>query len=214
MDELDDHSWLKQGSTSSGEVAKTYDDWAESYDQTLADWDYRAPADAAQLLRTRAELDVAILDAGCGTGLTGVALQRAGFVGPIDGLDISPISLHEAEKRGCYRKLHTANLQKLPLSVVDAAYDALICIGVLTYVPDSEACLREFARVVRPGGTVLVSQREDLFTERAFGATVSALAGTGVLTDVTISEPKPYLPDNPDFAAEIQVIYAMMTVAG
>jgi hypothetical protein len=33
----DDHGWLKQGSTASGEVAKSYDDWAATYDETLAD---------------------------------------------------------------------------------------------------------------------------------------------------------------------------------
>lgn len=213
MDETDDHSWLKQGSTSSGEVAKSYDDWADSYEQTLADWDYRSPDDAAQLLRARAAADAAILDAGCGTGLTGLALRRAGFLGPIDGIDISPSSLGEAEKHGLYRKLDTADLQKTPLAIAAARYDALICIGVLTYVPDSEACLREFARLVRPGGTVLISQRDDLFAERAYGACLSALAEAKIFTDIAVSEPKPYLPANPDFADDIRVIYATMTVS-
>jgi 2-polyprenyl-3-methyl-5-hydroxy-6-metoxy-1,4-benzoquinol methylase len=214
MDDRGDHSWLKRGGTSSGEVAKTYDDWAASYERTLADWDYRAPADAAQLLRARAPAGAAILDAGCGTGLTGMALRRAGFRGPIDGIDISLPSLREAEKHGLYRTLEPADLQQPPLAVADAAYDALICIGVLTYVRDSAACLREFARIVRPGGTVLISQRDDLFADRAFAATISALAGAGVFSGAAISGPQPYLPANPDFGADIQVIYATLTVAG
>jgi predicted TPR repeat methyltransferase len=213
MQDTDDHGWLKQGSTASAEVAKTYDDWADTYDGTLADWDYRAPKQAANLLAARMPRTSAILDAGCGTGLTGAALRSAGFTGPIDGLDISAASLSQAEIRGVYRNLETANLQLLPLDISGGSYDALICIGVLTYVPNSKGVLRECARLVRSGGTVLVSQRDDLYRERNFGAEVRALADAGVFTDVAISEPQAYLPDNPDFGPDIKVIYITLMVA-
>ena len=194
-------------------MAKNYDDWAASYDETLAAWDYRAPADAAALLRARMAATAAILDVGCGTGLTGAALRAAGFRGAIDGVDLSQESLEQAERRGLYRALERADLQALPLAMPDDAYDALICIGVLTYVPDSDAVLREFARMVRPGGTVLVSQRDDLYRDRAFGETVTALAEAGVFADVAITEPQPYLPGNPDFGSEMTVIYATLAVS-
>ncbi|MBT5108266.1 MAG: class I SAM-dependent methyltransferase [Rhodospirillaceae bacterium] len=211
MENTDDHSWLKLGSTSSAEVKEIYDDWAASYDETLKGWDYRAPTQAATYLRAQMPSNAAILDVGCGTGLTGAALRAAGFTGPIDGVDLSPDSLKEAKKLNVYSTLDTANLQTLPLSIADDAYDALICIGVLTYVPDSDSVLREFARMVRPGGRVLVTQRDDVFHERAFGQTAKAL--TDVFSDVAITDPQPYLPDNPDFGAAIKVIYVMMTVA-
>lgn len=210
MQDKNDHSWLKQGSTSSADVAKTYDDWAATYNETLADWDYRAPSYAARLLRSRIPPASVIVDAGCGTGLAGMALRAADFTGPIDGIDISPSSLQQAEQRGVYRHLATANLQALPLDIADATYDGLVCIGVLTYVPDSEAVLREFARIVRPGGTVPVTQRDDLYRERAFGETIEALADAGIFGDVVISDPQPYLPDNPEFGPDIKVIYAAM----
>ncbi len=212
MQNSDDHSWLKQGSTSSGEVAKTYDAWAVTYDDTLADWDYRAPRQAAHLLWTGMPQASAILDAGCGTGLGGAALRAAGFAGPIDGLDISLSSLRQAEKRGVYRNLETASLQSLPLDIPCGTYDALVCVGVLTYVPDSEGVLREFARVVRSGGTLVLTQRDDLFVERDFGAVVKGLARAGVFADIAISEPQPYLPDNPDFGPDIRVIYVTLAV--
>jgi hypothetical protein len=60
-----DHDWLRQGSTLSADVTKSYDDWALTYNETLADWDYRAPGDAARLLRITAPFDAVILDAGC-----------------------------------------------------------------------------------------------------------------------------------------------------
>ncbi|MFP6746933.1 MAG: class I SAM-dependent methyltransferase [Alphaproteobacteria bacterium] len=212
MQNGDDHDWLRQGGTSSADVAKSYDDWAVTYNETLAEWDYRAPGDAARLLRTTAPSDAVILDAGCGTGLTGAALRAAGFRGPIDGLDLSPASLEEAEKQGVYRDLRQANFQSLPLALAGNSYDALICVGVLTYVPDSAGILAEFARLVRPGGTVLATQRDDLFTERRFGETLASLASSGLIANLTITEPQPYLPANPDFGDAIKVIHATMSV--
>lgn len=210
MHDSEDHHWLKQGSTSSSEVRKIYDDWAGSYDETLKGWDYRAPAQAAQMLRAVMPAQSTLLDAGCGTGLTGLALRSAGFVGAIDGIDLSPTSLREAEGRGVYRSLSAVDLQEFPLAIADDAYDGLLCIGVLTYIPDGEGIMREFARVVRPGGRILITQREDLFAERGYGSMLERLAG--IIGDVTITDPQPYLPLNPDFGAEIKVIYVMMQV--
>jgi predicted TPR repeat methyltransferase len=210
-DEKDDFNWLRQGSTSSADVVKSYDDWAATYNDDLATWNYQAPKRAADQLRATVALTATILDVGCGTGLTGIALRAAGFSGPIDGVDLSPASLEQAAKRGLYRDLTPVDLQKLPLAIADNTYDALICIGVLTYVPDSDAVLNEFARMVRPGGQIVVTQRDDLFDERSFAETVKALADSDVISEFNISDPQPYLPDNPDFGTDISVIYISMT---
>lgn len=210
MNDAGDDHWLKQGSTSSSEVREVYDSWAHSYEETLESWEYRAPAQAANMLRAVVPAHAALLDAGCGTGLSGLALRAAGFVGPIDGIDLSPASLKEAEKHDVYRSLTTVDMQALPLPIPDNAYDALVCVGVLTYIPDGESVLREFARVVVPGGRILITQRDDLFRERRYSAMFANLAD--VVGDVTVSEALPYLPKNPDFGTEIKVIYAMMTV--
>lgn len=211
MHDTSDHDWLKQGSTSSGEVKEIYDDWAGSYDEALENWDYRAPASAAEMLRAAVPAESALLDAGCGTGLTGVALRAAGFVGPIDGVDLSPASIRQAQPRGVYSSLTAMDLQKHPLPIPDDAYDALLCVGVMTYIPDGEGLLREFARVVGSGGRILITQRDDLFHERDCSAMFGKLAD--VVGDVTVTDPRPYLPNNPDFGAEIKVIYAMMTAS-
>jgi predicted TPR repeat methyltransferase len=211
MHDRGDHDWLKQGSTSSSEVREIYDDWAGNYDETLESWDYRAPAQAAKMLRAAIPAGSVLLDVGCGTGLTGVALRAAGFVGPIDGIDLSPASLREAERHDVYRALTAIDLQLLPLPIADDAYDALSCVGVLTYIPDSEGVLREFARVVRSGGRILITQRDDLFRERGYSAMFEKLAD--VVGNITLTDPLPYLPNNPEFGDEINVIYSMMTVS-
>ena len=47
-----------------------------------------------------------------------------------------------------------------------------------------------------------------LFAERGYSSMLEKLAG--IIGDVTIADPQPYLPQNPDFGEEITVIYAMM----
>lgn len=207
------HSWLKQGSSSSNEIQRSYDEWAGSYDNDVADWDYRSPLDAAHLLKNAASASSTILDAGCGTGLVGDALRHVGFTGDIDGIDLSSSSLEKARERGPYRNLYPANFQQLPLALPENAYDALTCIGVLTYVPESEAILREFARVLRPGGVAIVTQRNDVFKERSFDQIIERLIDRHVFSDTTYTEPQLYLPANPDFGTDIQVIFAILTVA-
>lgn len=210
MNDTGEHDWLKDGSTSSGQLKQIYDDWATNYDDNLKSWDYRAPAHAARMLSGTIPANSVVLDVGCGTGLTGQALRAAGFTGPVDGVDLSPASLKKAEERDVYRTLSPVDLQALPLPLADDCYDAVLCVGVLTYVPESENVLREFARVVRPGGSVLVTQRDDLFHERNFATTLENMADT--FGDLRVSDPLPYLPGNPDFGDAINVIYVMMTL--
>ncbi|MGA9545254.1 MAG: class I SAM-dependent methyltransferase, partial [Candidatus Sulfotelmatobacter sp.] len=50
---------------------------------------------------------------------------------------------------------HIATIAQLP--VADQSLDGILCSSVLEYVPDPAACLTEFARVVRPGGLLVVS---------------------------------------------------------
>lgn len=207
-----DRKGLRNLSQKSDDVAEYYDEWAEDYDQTLAQWRYEAPDQAAARLRAALDADSVILDAGCGTGLTGKALAEAGF-GTIDGMDVSRRSLAVAEKLGVYRSLEHVDMQKLPLPCRDDSYDGLACVGVLTYVPDSSAILEEFCRIVKPGGVMILTQRSDLLVERDFPATLEALRREGRLNKTQVSEPMPYLPDNEEFRDEIKVHYISCIVA-
>lgn len=161
------HNGLSNMSNNSDDVAKYYDNWASDYNETLADWRYEAPKQVASMLSAKLSLKSAILDAGCGTGLGGKAFLSAGFT-TIDGIDVSHRSLEIAGMTNAYRTLHKMDLQQLPLLIPDGHYDGLACVGVLTYLTDSVGTLREFNRVIRSGGVVVVTQRSDLFVEREF----------------------------------------------
>ena len=185
--------WLNDGPSDPHEVAGRYDEWAQSYDDDLDAWSYQAPTVVADTVLGRHPSAGSVLDVGCGTGLVGRALRTRGFTGSILGLDISQASLDLARDGGAYDSLDLADLQqRLPLD--DDTADAVVCVGVMTYLPEVEQVWREFARVVRPGGIVVATQREDLWVTRECGAVVDRLTHDGTwAADVT--GPAPYLPD-------------------
>lgn len=203
---------LRNLSRNSDDVARYYDEWADGYDEALARWRYEAPEQVAARMRAALAPDAVILDAGCGTGLSGKALAAAGFEA-IDGMDVSRRSLAIADELQVYRSLEHVDMQRLPLPCGDDVYDGLACVGVLTYVPNSADILREFCRVLKPGGFMVLTQRSDLLAERDFAATLEELQAAGLLADSRISDPMPYLPDNEEFADQVQVHYITCTVA-
>jgi len=186
--------WLDQGPSDPREVAERYDAWAQSYDKDLAAWSYQAPAVVAGTVVTRLPEADPVLDVGCGTGLVGRALRARGFAGRLHGLDLSPASLEVAARSGGYDSLAQADLQQR-LAVEDDSVDAVVCVGVMTYLPEVESVWRELARVARPGGLVVVTQREDLWHERGCQAVVDRLQEEGVWTPLEVAGPAAYLPE-------------------
>lgn len=186
--------WLHQGTSDAREVADRYDGWAQSYDDDLAAWSYQAPTAVAETVATRHPTAGSALDVGCGTGLVGRALRARGFAGRILGLDISQASLEIARRSGAYESLGLADLQRR-LPVEDDSVDAVVCVGVMTYLPVVEAVWREFARVARPRGIVVATQREDLWHSRGCQTVVDRLHDEGVWTPLEITGPAPYLPE-------------------
>jgi len=203
---------LKAGSTDTDAIADYYDDWAGTYDETLATWDYQAPRDTAALLAPHLSPKARILDVGCGTGLVADALGRYGDF-HLDGIDISAESLKLAEARGGYERLVCHDLQKPPLPLEDDSYDAAISVGVLTYIADAEALFRDLCRCVRAGGVIAFTQRTDRWKSLDFAAMIAALESDGLWSTLHISEPRGYLPGNEDFADDIKIIHTLCRVA-
>ncbi|MFT5392260.1 MAG: putative TPR repeat methyltransferase [Gammaproteobacteria bacterium] len=207
--EADKDQWLVNGTTDAESVASYYDDWASRYDDELRAWNYQSPTEAARLLGDYAPQYARVLDAGCGTGLSGTALVAEGFRN-IVGVDISSESLRIAERRGVYADLLQANLQELPIPFSDNAFDALTCVGVLTYVSDTRATLLEFCRLVRPGGHIVLTCRDDFYVSRDYAGEIKALSEAQQWRLLYESPPSDYLPGNEAFDA--RVIYLSFEV--
>jgi predicted TPR repeat methyltransferase len=192
--EIPSDDWLVAGGGDARDVADQYDAWAETYDTDLDTWSYRAPVRIAEAVLAHRPRASSVLDVGCGTGLAGRALRDAGYTGELIGLDISEAALEVARRSGHYATLTSADLQQ-PLPLDDDSVDVVVCVGVMTYLPDTEAVWREFLRVARPGGLVAVTQREDLWEPRACQGVIDALAAEGAWTPLEVSGPAAYLPE-------------------
>jgi SAM-dependent methyltransferase len=93
------------------------------------------------------------LDAACGTGRYIEYLATRG--NQVIGVDSSPDMLEYAAKRVPQVDLRRGDLLRLPLP--DRHVDLVVCALALTHVPDLAPVLGEFARVLRPGGHLVIS---------------------------------------------------------
>ncbi|MEL7430300.1 MAG: class I SAM-dependent methyltransferase, partial [Pseudomonadota bacterium] len=118
---------------STEETREMYDRWSKVYDKDLKTGDYRQPVRCAAALRQQVtDLSAEILDVGCGTGLSGLALREAGYT-HIDGCDLSEGMLEKAGKLGIYNRLFACDLNQPPLDVTDTSYDAITAVGVFSF---------------------------------------------------------------------------------
>ncbi len=186
---------LRQPPSDPADLAALYDDWSERYDDDLEAWGYRVPHLAATALANVQPGQGPVLDIGCGTGLVGRQLAGAGF-GDLVGIDLSERSLALVGQTSLYRSLHQLDVARQQIPFDDDTFAAAVCIGVMTYLPDTANAVREFARVVEPRGSILFTQRQDAWAERDDHRAIEALADQGVCTVESISEPLPYLPNN------------------
>ncbi len=102
----------------------------------------------------------AILDAGCGTGAVLLALAKV--YAPcrlLVGVDLSPGMVAQARQKaaaeGIPATYYVSDIEQLPLR--DQTFDLAVCSGVYHWLEDQEAAVRELARILRPGGVLLLT---------------------------------------------------------
>ncbi|MFC5995819.1 class I SAM-dependent methyltransferase [Pseudonocardia hispaniensis] len=131
-------------------VAGEWDQMHQSfYDETVVD----ALAERAQLTEASTVVDV-----GTGTGF--VAGGLAPRVRRVIGVDSSPAMLAVARDNLTGLGIGNVELTEAPVDALplkDRSADAAVANMVLHHAPDPAAMIAEMARVVRPGGTVVIS---------------------------------------------------------
>jgi phosphatidylethanolamine/phosphatidyl-N-methylethanolamine N-methyltransferase len=138
-------------------IAKAYARWAPVYDLVFGavfERGRQAAIAAAERIGGR------ILEVGVGTG---ISLPDYSRVNRICGVDISEPMLRKAQQRVAELELtHVEGLWVMDaehLSFPDASFDVIVAQYVITTVPNPEATLDEFARVLRPGGEIVLVSR-------------------------------------------------------
>jgi phosphatidylethanolamine/phosphatidyl-N-methylethanolamine N-methyltransferase len=135
-------------------VKKSYARWAPVYDlvfELVLRPGRKAAAAAADRLGGH------VLDVGVGTGLELPMFDRRTR---LTGIDLSEPMLRRAQRRVSAKALGNVEglvvMDAARLAFPDAHFDAVVAPYVLTVVPDPHASLDELARVVKPGGEIIL----------------------------------------------------------
>ena len=118
-----------------------------------------------------------IIDVGCGTGLVGVELGKAGFSN-FDGIDISQEMIDIAKQRG-YSKLFIGSLN-VSLPCENNEYDSALCVGVFTHGHVGSNRLDELVRIVKPGGIICFTVNEGVYDSYGFDSKIKNLESTNI----------------------------------
>jgi SAM-dependent methyltransferase len=131
-------------------------EYRRMFEAEEAQWWYAGQREIASALLepalgARPPATARLLDAGCGTGFNLLALGR---LGRATGIDLAPEAIAFCRERGV--RAVRAGLLALPFP--GAAFDAVTSFDVIyhAWVTDDRAAVAEMARVVRPGGVLLV----------------------------------------------------------
>jgi ubiquinone/menaquinone biosynthesis C-methylase UbiE len=145
-----------------------FDRWSVTYDDPgLQRFTYR-PIHDAVLTRIDGTEPRTLVDLGCGTGQLTQRLVRSFPGATVVGVDLSAGMLTEAAGRlrraGDAGRLVRADARQLPFAA--STVDVVVCTESFHWYPDQAGTLSELARVLKPGGRLLI-------------ASIAAVTGTG-----------------------------------
>jgi predicted TPR repeat methyltransferase len=158
-------------SADSADLRPFYAQWAQSYDQEVGENGYVTPLRIAEALaRHVKDLSIPILDYGCGTGVSGQAFQKAGFL-TIDGVDISAEMLEVAAQKKIYRRLEVFAPESGP-NVKLGAYQIIAAVGVIGAGAAPLAVLTKIMALLAPKGLFVFSFNDHTLEDPAYDGLV------------------------------------------
>ncbi|MGR3615801.1 MAG: class I SAM-dependent DNA methyltransferase [Paracoccaceae bacterium] len=154
-----------------------YDRWATSYDAEVSEHGYATPARVADALKQYTPTDTPVLDFGCGTGLSGLALRSAGF-STVDGMDPSPEMIAGAKAKAAYRALIQTDVDD-PAPIPMAQYKAIVCAGVLGTGAAPPEVFDTVMNALPRGGFMAFSYNDHTLADPAFTSKLSEWVDCG-----------------------------------
>jgi SAM-dependent methyltransferase len=117
---------------------------------------YLLEPDIPEMVNFGSWSDRDVLEAGCGIATDGAQFARAGA--RYTGVDLSPTAVRLARERfgmhGLDGRFVQGSIVELPFAA--ESFDLVYSMGVIHHIPDTDAAVSEFHRVLRPGGRAIV----------------------------------------------------------
>jgi len=174
------------------ETRAHYQKWAAEYEAEVAAQGYATPTRVAQALRDHvSDTETPVLDYGCGTGLSGQALNAAGF-SVIDGMDPTPNMLEIAASKGVYRQVLAFEITD-PAPVKQDAYKAIAAIGVISTGGAPPETLDILMKALPRGGFLALSYNDHTLEDPAYTGRLNDWLDTGQAR-LLFREHGPHLP--------------------
>ena len=164
------------------EVDSYYSEWAPSYDRELIDNGYRSPQRCAEALALFVPLDRPVLDVGCGTGLSGKAMNGVGFT-DLSGQDVNAEMVEVAGGLGVYRELRMVDVED-PFPFDPGTYDAMAAVGVIGAGAAPVSLLTEILSALAPGGHLVFSFNDHVLEDPAYTVVLDQALEAGVAEQV------------------------------
>jgi SAM-dependent methyltransferase len=144
-------AWAPQRSPTARAILRAVDAWGVGrYEQTAAEL---APVSEVAVGALRLRGGERVLDVACGTGNAALLAQRAGAV--VTGIDASPRLLQVARDRVAGADFVEGDAARMPFD--DASFDAAVSVFGVIFAHPGEQAAAQIARVVRPGGRVVIT---------------------------------------------------------
>lgn len=177
---------------SGDETRALYDAWASSYEAEVGENGYVTPGRVAEALYSEMpNAHAPILDFGCGTGLSGLALKLSGYE-LIDGMDLSEDMLALARQKNVYRNLQQVSANA-PSLANPGDYAAIAAIGVIGAGAASIAIFDTLMAALDAGGLLAFSFNDHALADPANEGKVNEWTDRGAAS-LRFKEHGPHLP--------------------
>ena len=201
-------SKLLKGIGNSKEIKNFYDNWSNEYDKTLDDWDYKAPKQAALILKKYSIRKPSfLLDLACGTGLFAQEIRKIYPTITCDGTDISKKIINISLQKGLYRNLYLSSFEKNIKSEDD--YNVVSLIGGMTYCTNYEFLFKHVYKYLKNKGYFIFTHRVDVWERFNFDKFLKLNEDKFEITYKT--KPLNYLPKNKDFGTKVKIRIVLLT---
>ncbi len=152
-------------------IIAAYEEMAEAYHRLIDHKPHNAYYDRPNTLSLIPEPGgKAILDAACGPGKYAEILRSRGA--DVTGFDVSPRMVAFAKERNKGAGTFFVHDLADPLGMLaDGSFDVVLCALALHYLPDWTPAIREFGRVLKPGGHLVISIEHPFFEFNYFKST-------------------------------------------